>query len=149
MVGDILEEALPWPDLFDDSSDRWPEVTRIIGSTPSSGDTEWLARVAASDAIHDSTPWLAIEGLKIRPDRRFSHGLVLHARRQLLTAVGFDLSNADRASISDCQLESEFESIDSGAEAEYVEGSELASLGRCIHNCCHPPEMGFLVFSNM
>jgi hypothetical protein len=130
MVGDIFEEAFSWQYVPDDLGDCGPEVTRIIGSTPESGDTEWLTRVAASDAIHDSTPRLAIEGFKIRPDRRFSHGLAFHARRQLLTAVCFDLNDADRASISNCQIESEFESVDSGAEAENVEG-------RYIHKCRH------------
>ena len=45
-----------------------------------------LAWNCSSDAIHEATPWLAVEGSKISPDRRIIKGFVLHARDQNFTA---------------------------------------------------------------
>jgi hypothetical protein len=116
MVGDVLEEALTRAYGADHVCDERPEMSWIIlGGTPS-GDTEWLARIAANDAIHDSAPSCAVEGFKIRPYRRRSQGFIFHARSQDFAAVGFDVNIADRSSISDCQIKSEFLSCESGAD---------------------------------
>ena len=79
---DVLEETQCGFNLRNDSSDLGPKVPRIVRSTTLAGETERLARVSASDAIHDSTPRATVKGSQVAPDRRRSHGFVFHARRQ-------------------------------------------------------------------
>ena len=85
----------------------------IFLSTTLAGVTERLARVAASDAIHDSTPRAAVEGSQIRPHRRLIKGLLFHARCQDFDGVGFPLNVTDAASRSaKCEFKPEFEASD-------------------------------------
>jgi hypothetical protein len=62
VVADVLEEAPLGADFSNDAGDFGPQVTFVPVATSLSGDGERLARVAASDAIHDPTPRLAVEG---------------------------------------------------------------------------------------
>lgn len=128
MIGDVFKETLPRLDFTDNTGDVRPEMSWIILGSAPSGDTERLARVAASDAIHDSTPRAAVEGFKIRPNRRRIHSFVFHARCQDFAGVCFDVNIADRSSISNRQSETEFLPGNSGAEGENVE-----CWGTCIH----------------
>ena len=67
---DVLAEDTTRPHLFDDSQ-HMVEQPPVIGATSAlPRDTVGLARVARSDAIHNSTPRSAVEGGKVTPDRR-------------------------------------------------------------------------------
>jgi hypothetical protein len=74
------------------------------------------------DAIHFSTPRLAIEGANIRPNRRRIQGLVFHARSPEFAGECFVLNEADDARFWDRQLDSEIESPVSGEEGQNPEG---------------------------
>jgi hypothetical protein len=123
MVADIFKEAHSWPCLSDDASDVWPEMSRIVGAALFSGHAEWLARVAANDAIHEATPRSAVEGSEIRPKRRLVQSSRLHLPSQDFAGVGFDLHSTDDASSWDRQLDAVVESAASGAEAKHVDGT--------------------------
>jgi hypothetical protein len=69
MSADILEEAEVWFNLTDDSFDIWPQMSWIFISELLPSNTERLAWVSSSDAIHFATPRFAVEGLNIRPHR--------------------------------------------------------------------------------
>lgn len=123
MPADVFEETQCGLSLLNDSSDARPKVPRIIRSTPLTGEAERLARVAASDAIHNSTPRATVEGSQVAPDRSRSHGFFFHARRQYRRGESFPLNVTDNASRSACgKLNSEVEPADAGAEREHVEG---------------------------
>lgn len=81
-----------------------------------------LARDAANDAIHEATPWAAVEGGDIAPQSCLTHETLLHRRDQLRAGEGFPLHEHDAASARHCQLDSEIEAAASGAEADEVEG---------------------------
>lgn len=121
--GDIFGKHDARFDFANDSMHVWPQVPRIICSAASTGETEWLARVARSDAIHDSTPRFAVKSPQIRPDRRLRKASRFHARRQEFSGEGFPFHPADRASVSQSQLQSEVKTSASGAQAECVDGT--------------------------
>jgi len=113
MVGNVLKEDPLGSDFSNDSGDIGPEMIWSFGSTLGAGDAEWLARVARNDAIHDSTPRLAVEGFNIRPNRRFVQGAVFHTRYQDLDDWNFDLHIADDSRSWNRQSEAEFETSNS------------------------------------
>lgn len=76
--GDVLEEPKRGAGFVEDSCDVRPQVSLVGVAESSSGDAEWLARVAACDEIHRATPRSSVEGSKVRPDRRAIQGLVFH-----------------------------------------------------------------------
>ena len=90
--------------------DLGPKVSRIVLSTTFAGDTERLARVARSEAIHDSTPRTAIEGSQIRPQRRLSQAARFHSRRQVFAGEGFPFDPTNCASASQSQFQAEVKS---------------------------------------
>ena len=116
MVGDVFEEAPFRLHLDDNSGDVGPEMSGVGGSFLSAGDTEGLAGVSSSDTIHFATPRSAVEGSKIRPNRRRVHESFFHFRSQDFAAVSFPLDHTDDASIWDRQTEAEVESADSGTQ---------------------------------
>jgi len=61
-VGDVLEENEGWSDCLDDPVHFGPKVSRIFLAELRTGNGVRLARKAPSDAIHDVTPRLAVEG---------------------------------------------------------------------------------------
>jgi hypothetical protein len=65
VLGDVLEEADGWSNKSNKVCDGWPEVARVVLTSLLACNGEWLARVAANDAIHDSTPRAAVEGVQI------------------------------------------------------------------------------------
>jgi hypothetical protein len=119
--GDVLEEHEARFNLAKDASDRGPKVPRIVSPTALAGVAERLARVAANDAIHDSAPRSAVEGVDIRPHRTLIHDTRSHRFDQVADGERFPLHHAHAASVSDCQLEPEVEPAASGAEAEDVD----------------------------
>jgi hypothetical protein len=62
VIGHVLEEGELGVALLDEVPDGGPEVTGVLLPLDFPGAGEGLARVASSDAIHDSTPRTAVEG---------------------------------------------------------------------------------------
>ena len=52
---------------------------------------ERLTRIAASEDIHRSAPWVAIEGSNVVPDRCRIQGRVFHPRHEGGRSIGFPL----------------------------------------------------------
>lgn len=67
MMGDVLEEDEGRLDLADDAGNMRPEVAWIVRAPALACDGERLARVAANEDIHRSTPRAAIEGGNVVP----------------------------------------------------------------------------------
>ncbi len=122
VVVNIFEEATGGLDLINDSANIRPEVAWIGGPKTLAGNRERLAGIAACDAIHDSTPRLAVEGSDIRVNRCWIHEAVFHRLYQLADEECFPLHQADCASAWNCQLDTEAEASVSGAEFEESEG---------------------------
>ena len=116
VASDVFEENKSGLTLSDDAGNLRPEMTGIIRPTTFTGLAEGWARVACNDAIHDSTPRAAIEGSKIRPNRRVIQGFFLHAAIQERAVVAFPLNAADDSSRRDRHSQAEVESPASGAE---------------------------------
>lgn len=117
--GDILEEHECGLNLRNDSRDRGPKVSFIICATALAGGAERLARVAATDEIHRSTPGPAVEGSQIRPHRSRSQEARVHRLDQTADAERFPLHIAHSASTAaEREIESEVEPAASGAERE-------------------------------
>lgn len=74
-----------------------------------------LAREAARDEIHDSTPRATIEGADVVPDRRLIQGLVFHPRHDRGRSVGFPFDIHDgTVGVSEGEGEAEFDSPTTG-----------------------------------
>ena len=118
--------------FVNNAQDLREQMARIALALPLSGEAERLARVARKQAIHDSTPWAAIEGSQVTPERSELHGAVRHARRQDSDRADFPLNVADDASAETTPFESggetERESIDPAAQAEDVEGGRTSHM---------------------
>lgn len=80
-----------------------------------------LARDAANDAIHDSTPRSAVEGSDIAPHRRVSHESFLHRCDQMGDREGFPLHQQDASSCRACELNTEVEASAAGTETDEIE----------------------------
>lgn len=126
MVGDVLETDEARCELLDESRDVGPEVSLVFVGALLAGDAERLARVAASDAIHEASPWACIEGLEVAPDRSVIQSPFAHARDKVRGCEGFPFDVSDRARREACSSESvvqaEVETSDPGADGEDVEG---------------------------
>jgi hypothetical protein len=112
---DVLEEAPAWLYFLDNASKVGPQVPRIALSKAFPCNGERLARVAARDNIHESTPWSAVEGGNIVPDRRPIQGLVFHPCHERSRGVGFplDVTNSS-VSFPKGKMEPEFEPSNPG-----------------------------------
>ena len=113
MVGDIFKEADWWFDFLDESFDVWPEMSWVVFSKFFSSNTKRLAGISASDAIHFSTPRFAIEGFKIRPNRRCIQSFFFHAASQDLARKGFDLDITDCSRSWLCEFKSKLDAAKS------------------------------------
>ncbi len=92
-AADVFPENERTSCLVNDS-EHFPPETRARTSEASAltCHAEVLAGASASDAIHDATPWAAIEGCNIVPDRRVTHGLVFHPRHESGCCEGLPLN---------------------------------------------------------
>jgi hypothetical protein len=136
---DVFDDDEPRARLDDDAPRRRPEVALVVLAEALSGQGMRLARDAANDAIHETTPLSASEGFDIAPNRSGSHETLLHRCDQLRAAEGFPLHQHDRASAWDCQLESEIETAASGAKADDVEAAgEMPGTQTHIHAALIP-----------
>ena len=114
----VLEEAPGWLNLSDDAGDVGPEVPGVVGSPSFTGDAERLARVAASDSIHEATPRLAIEGSHVRPDRSLRNRARFHVRGQDRGCTEFPFHPADSGGSGHGALDAEFKPTGSRAERQ-------------------------------
>lgn len=108
------------------NSDLLEEEPTALAVEPGllSGDGEVLARSAASDAIHEATPRLAVEGAEVVPNRRAAQGRLFHPGHEAGRGVGFPLDVANSAGGSTgCSLEAEVEPSATGADRKNVEGT--------------------------
>jgi hypothetical protein len=94
---DVFAEQTKRPALVDDAKDLVDKEAIVGGAGSLSGDAVGLARVARSDAIHDSAPRSSVEGGKVRPDSSFSQVARRHARNQCCGGMGFPLHVSDAA----------------------------------------------------
>ena len=88
---DVFEEHEAGLSFLSDSTNVRPKVAFILLATTFPGAAEGLAWKTCRDAIHDSAPRLAIEGLDIVPQRSAIHGRVFHPRHESGRRVGFPL----------------------------------------------------------
>lgn len=81
-------------------SDSGPQMPWVVGSTTFASETEGLTRVAANEAIHESTPRSSVEGVEIGPDRSRVQLPARHRRRQNRGSLDVPLHVQDAASTS-------------------------------------------------
>jgi hypothetical protein len=62
MSWDVFEEAQGRVNFSHHAKDIWPEVSRVFVAELLTCNAKGLAWIARSDAIHEATPRLAIEG---------------------------------------------------------------------------------------
>jgi hypothetical protein len=132
VVGDVLQKDNWRGALADDAGDVGPEVAGIVGPASLAGHAEWLAGVAANEAIHDATPRAAVEGSEIAPQRARIQAALFHARAKEAGDVGFSLNATDDASARTRQSDGEIESAVAGAEGEDTPGT-YNHIGVSIH----------------
>jgi hypothetical protein len=59
---DVLEPAPSRVEGWDEVSEDWPQMSRVLVASTSAGLAERLTRVSANEAVHRSTPIIAAEG---------------------------------------------------------------------------------------
>lgn len=91
MMGDVLQEHEWRLALADDPGDVGPQMARVLGAPPPSGNRERLARIARKHDVHRATPRVAVEGDKVVPDRSRIQGRVLHPGHEDGRGIGFPL----------------------------------------------------------
>ena len=97
MTGDVLDADEPGLKGDDELLDIGPEMSLVFVGSLLAGDGERLARDAASDAVHDSTPRFRVEGGEVTPDRCLIQPPFFHAADQYRGCIGFPLDVTDRA----------------------------------------------------
>jgi hypothetical protein len=115
---DVLAEEQARTKRRDDSENIGPQVTFISGAAALAGGRVRRARPSRHDAIHDTTPRRALEGFKVRPDRRVIQETVFHRLNQSRGSEGFPLHVTDRASVAHREMKSEVEPATPRAEGE-------------------------------
>jgi hypothetical protein len=96
MVGNVLEKAPLGLDFTGDAGNVWPQMPWVIGSAFFPCDAEGLAGVSGSDTINFATPWLAVKGSNIRPDRRRIQPSCFHMRNKEAGDIGFPLDSTNQ-----------------------------------------------------
>ena len=116
-VWDILDEDQGRAGLADDAGEVPDEVAGVVTSTASSRDAVGLTRDAGSDEIQAATPREAVEGGKVRPDRRLSHDTRFHRPDQVGDGENFPLDVQDDARVVAGEGDSEGDAVVSGTKA--------------------------------
>jgi hypothetical protein len=93
---DVLKEASPGSHSGNSISDVGPKVPWVVGAESLSCGTEWLARVAAREYVHQSAKLSPRETLEIAPDRSRIKLPAFHSRKKDFDGCGFDLRISDR-----------------------------------------------------
>lgn len=120
---DVLPEDTTRPALGYDPDDMIKEPSVVVGSKALSGNAVGLARVAANDAIHDSTPRSSVEGSNVRPDRSRMKESLLHARHQSGGSRCFPLQVTDCHRSGLGKLDAKVEPSDAGADGKDIPGT--------------------------
>lgn len=108
--------------MGDDPAGGAPQVALVVLAELSAGEAVRLARDPSNDAIHEATPWAAVEGSGITPHRSRSQETRSHRRDQVRDGEGFPLHVADCASVWNCQLDAEIKPTSTGTEGDEAEG---------------------------
>lgn len=120
MPAHVFEEHETGLTLSDHASDIWEEVSGIGVTLTLAGNRERLARVARSDAIHESTPRSSVELPEVSPDGSAVKDSIRHPGEEHVLRKRLDLDVADRAVRRDGERESKFEASDPGTERESI-----------------------------
>ena len=132
MIGDVFEEHPFGCALGDDPGDVRPQVPGVVGPPTPAGDAERLARIARREDVHRVTPWAAVEGGKIVPDRRRIQGLVFHPRHEDGRGEGVPLDVTHGAVSGLGQHEAKLEPSGACAERKAEQASRSAGgSARC------------------
>lgn len=110
----VFQEDETGSNLAKYARDVGPQPALVLEAATLAGWAEGLTRESRSNAIHDATPRLTIEGGDVRPDRSRSHGTRLHRRDQVCCGEGFPLHVTDAARADASELKSKLESSVSG-----------------------------------
>lgn len=124
---DVLSAYVPGSNLPNDARHVGPQPGALAVDADSlAGHGEVLAREAANDDIHEATPWSAVEGSDVRPDRRRIQAFVFHARRKDAGRIQLPLDVAKGtgsvAQVLESVVDSEVEAADTGEQRQHVEG---------------------------
>jgi hypothetical protein len=119
---DVFAEETISPAFVEHPDDLIDEEPVIICSKAAPGHAIGLARVSRSDEIHDSAPWPAVEGSKVRPDSRRSQLSRFHARNQCCGCIGFPLHVSDATHSGLGNVDAKLKPADSGADGDAVDG---------------------------
>ena len=128
---DVLNSNPSWLHLANDPGIFVEQSAAIaaLDACPFSGHGEVLAREAANDAIHKSTPRATVEGAHVRPHRRVVKSAVRHTRRQDAGRRDFPLHVANAASCRSKDSEAEVNTSAAGEQADEVAGEEVCRFG--------------------
>jgi hypothetical protein len=77
-AADVFDEHEPSPGLDDDAARCAPQIPLVETPSLPAGNTVRLARDTTNEAVHRSTPRLAVEGSDIAPNRSFSQSARRH-----------------------------------------------------------------------
>lgn len=111
-------------------------MSRVFFSSSLTGGTEWLARVASRDDVHQSSKCFCRERLNVRPDRCLIQFSRFHLCDQVRDCEGFDLHISDGAATWENSSESEINASVPGAKAEMIGlGSIHIIFPRHTHTC--------------
>lgn len=131
---DVLADETIRPHIVHDAQDMGDEEAGIFGTETFPGDAVALAGIAGSEDMNAATPWLAVEGGKVAPDRRWMKPPRVHRRNQARRSSGFPLHVTDPAHIASAKVlakaDAEFETSDTGAQADGVEGGTYSHVMR-------------------
>jgi hypothetical protein len=111
--GNVLDEHEPRSALVDDAGVLSPESRALaVEACARAGKADVLAREAASDEIHDSTPRASVEGADVIPDRRRIQGLVRHPCHESGRGESFPLDVTHGAGASEGESNAQVEPSD-------------------------------------
>ena len=119
---DVFKETPFGIEFGNDPPDMGPEVPGIVFPEASAGEGKRLAGISASEDMNLATPRAAVEGGNVVPDRCFIQGRVCHPGHDSGRNEGFPLDVTNSAISGLCDMQSEFETADAGAEGDPDEG---------------------------
>ncbi len=128
MIGDVFEKYPLRLAFGDNPGDVRPKVPGIVRPTAPAGDAERLARIARREAIHDATPWPAVEGGNVVPDRSLIQGLLFHPRHEDGRGEGVPLDVTDSTVSGLGQHKPEVKPSGAGAERKTEQASRPAGV---------------------
>jgi hypothetical protein len=128
MPFDVFEETPFGVEFANDPADVGPQVTGIVLAQSAASEAEGLAGISASEDMNLATPRAAVEGGNVVPDRCLIQGLVCHPRHESGRGECFPLDVTNRPVSGLCDVQTELEAADAGAERDSVE--DIRCLGR-------------------